>query len=577
MKPLSALISDPAQRNLLATLRQACEAGLWLQAELQLNQLRHLAPGQAVVPLGEAWLAVGRRQLAVAEGLLQQALAQEPNWGDVWLLLARVCQQQGHYLPALHAVGQVLRLDPLHPPALRLLVTLLQNSGDFGGLQSILALLLDPALRAQPAWRGLSPLEQQDLLTWLPELQALQLLYHFGATGDRAWVQGAAAAWEKRWLGGFPAAQSWPQLFDPERPLRVLFVSNEWHTPAVRQGYGALFKGLDPARFVLLAAVDQAWTPGTTLSPAFQEHLACADWDPWRWYREVQSRQVDIVVDLSGWFNPARLSSLALKAAPILIAAGSNPPFEMGLSAYDVLLSDALLTPPDRAPRERLQTLNSFFHWQPPALQPPVAPVRQPGPLRLGSAASLNKLSDASLALWVAVMNALPEARFYHKNEAWSDPELQARFQARWQALGGRPDQLQLENNHQRSGLLEFFAELDLILDTTPYAGALTTCEALWVGTPVLALAGGLRIADSLRAQVQLPELLAATPAEFVAQAVALTQQPERLQRWRQELPQRLLSSSICQAAHQAEEMAAVLQASWQHWGAKRLLLTPGV
>jgi predicted O-linked N-acetylglucosamine transferase (SPINDLY family) len=136
----------------------------------------------------------------------------------------------------------------------------------------------------------------------------------------------------------------------------------------------------------------------------------------------------------------------------------------------------------------------------------------------------------------------------------------------RYLAAGGRAEQLEFEDNRQRSDLFSFLAEVDLLLDTTPYAGALSSCDALWMGVPVVSLSGGQRIADSIAATLKLEDFLARSPEHFAELVRQLASQPEVLSSWRQCLRARLRASAFCQGAQQAQSAEAAYDELWQQW-----------
>jgi predicted O-linked N-acetylglucosamine transferase (SPINDLY family) len=191
------------------------------------------------------------------------------------------------------------------------------------------------------------------------------------------------------------------------------------------------------------------------------------------------------------------------------------------------------------------------------------------GQLRLGALASPNKLSEATIGLWADVLQALPQAGFSLKHQAWSDPRLCDWLRARFAAKGIEARRLNFVDTRAESDYLGFLASVDLLLDSFPYGGALSSCDAAWMGVPVLGLRGGQRIAESFWASLGQPDLLANDREDFVARACALAS-PEALAPWRSSLRQRLLASALCDGRRQARECEAALRARWIDWAGRQ-------
>lgn len=553
----------------LRQVRQSCERADWPLAERQLAAMRRADARHPLTWLAQARYEQARQSPEQACSSLERALVADPQLFDAWLSLGQLRAQLRQYSAALQALQRALSLRPLQMQALELLLALLQLTGDIPAVQACLRLLLDETLERQPAFADLTPAQQQALLQRRPAWAALEIVNAFSWEPlSRRQLNLRLHNWRARFAVGLgPLSGHGHLLPDAERPLRVGYVSNEWQNPTLRHVFFGPWQHADRSRFVAYAYADDG---SESLPEALQGCFAglrpTVGLDDWGFYQRIQADAIDILVDLSGFFNARRLPALLRKPAPVQINAGFNPPFGLHLPCYDALLSDAGLLPPEliATEREPLLYLPAFFCWQPPQTSPPV-PAARPG-LRLGAAASANKLSDASLQLWARVLQALPEARLTLKNQVYRDAGVCQRLAARFARLGGDVSRLDFEDNRQRDDLISFFAECDLILETWPYGGALSVCDACWAGVPMPGLAGEFRLAEAVRSLLDSLDLLAADTEAYLALVVTLARDPQRRALLRRVLPQRLLASPVCDHRGQMQALEAHYRALWRSW-----------
>lgn len=568
---------DPASEwvRALRQVRRACEGADWSEAERLLAAMQAVDPGHALACLARARYAQARRQPEQACAELERAISRAPDLFDAWLSLGQLRAQLRQYSEALGALQKALQLRPLHLEALELLIALLQLTGDVPAVNACLHLLLDPALPQQPAYRHLPSADQQALLQRLPAWESLAIVNALAwNTLPATDLPARLARWRQRHVAGLQPLTAYGHVSKaPDRPLRVGYVSNEWSNPTLRHVFFGAFQQADLTAFEQIAYADDGSALPAELQSCFKCSRPTAGLDELAFFAQVQADQIDILVDLSGFFNARRLLSLARKPAPVQINAGFNPPFRLGLDCFDAVFSDQGLLPPD--PRlegaESVYYLDSFFCWQPPEALEEAETAQPPsltGPPRLGAAASLNKLSDLSLRLWAQVLAALPTASLTLKNQVFRDQGVCQRLASRFARLGGDSSRLNFEDNRQRQDLISFFRECDLILETFPYGGALSVCDACWAGVPMPGLAGGFNLAESVRHSLASPDLLADSPAAYVELVVSLCRQPERLQALRQDLPRRLLASPVCRPGDQMRRMEAVYRELWERWRA---------
>lgn len=265
----------------------------------------------------------------------------------------------------------------------------------------------------------------------------------------------------------------------------------------------------------------------------------------------IRVDNIDILVDLSGHSNGNRLGVFGLRPAPIQVT-WLGYPNTTGLKQIDYRLTDGLADPPGMTEHlysERLVRLpRSFLCYAPPLSAPEVAPL--PGaPFIFCCFNNYPKVSDTVLNLWARILRAVPDSKLSLKSGQLGDSGVRDRLTKRFTALGIDPSRLILAGFElSREGHLQRYGTCHVALDTYPYNGTTTTCEALWMGVPVVTLAGtthASRVGVSILENVGLPELIALNADQYVAIAVALAKNTARLQGYRNSLRKRLRSSPL--------------------------------
>jgi len=255
-------------------------------------------------------------------------------------------------------------------------------------------------------------------------------------------------------------------------------------------------------------------------------------------YRAIRADGLDLAVDLAGHTGGNRLGLFARRIAPVQVT-WLGYPNTTGLTAMDYRLTDAWADPPGHADTlhtERLWRLPAgFLVYRPRPEAPPVAsaPCIRNGFVTFGCFNNYAKVSPTALRLWARLLSELPEARLLIKAKGLSDAAFADAVRADFAAAGGDAVRLRLEEQlPQFESHLAHYAAVDIALDTTPYGGTTTTCEALWMGVPVVTLAGEVhaaRVGASLLERVGHPEWIAADASEYIRIAADLGARPERL------------------------------------------------
>ena len=272
----------------------------------------------------------------------------------------------------------------------------------------------------------------------------------------------------------------------------------------------------------------------------------------------IREDALDGLLDLTGHFQYNRLPLMAARAALKQIS-WLGFPGPTATPSIDARISDSTVDPEDSPSRqqERIIRLPQGYHcYQPPANAPPVAeaPLTENGFITFGSFNNAAKVSPAVARLWGRILEATPRSRLLLKARAFEDSA--TRDHIRKGIIGKRPIDPKritfLPRSPALTEHLKVYERLDLALDTFPYAGTTTTCEALWMGVPTLTLTGPSppsRVGLSLLRQVNLETFATSSPEAYVQTACALAKKPAFLSRIRSVLRARMQKTPLMDQA----------------------------
>ena len=291
--------------------------------------------------------------------------------------------------------------------------------------------------------------------------------------------------------------------------------------------------------------------------------------------RLIAEDHIDILVDLSGHTQDNALPTLAYHAAPVQIS-GLGYVATTGLAAVDGFLVDRVTLPQGASEAAFLERIVRLPHCQfcyaPGAVRemPEVAadiPYQRNGFVTFGSFNNLAKLSDETLLCWRAILDALPDSRLVLKGKTLSVPDGRALTRARLAALGLPVSRIELRPFSEH--YLEEYRDIDIALDPTPYTGGLTTCEALYMGVPVVSIRGrshGSRFGASILTNAGVRELLAENDINYVRRAVQLGNSPELIGAYHSGLRGNLLKSPLMDAANYMRELESAYRQTWRNF-----------
>jgi protein O-GlcNAc transferase len=362
---------------------------------------------------------------------------------------------------------------------------------------------------------------------------------------------------------------------DPDRRLRVGIVSPDLHEHPVACFAEAIFEHLDRADFEVIAYATRAVEDGTarrlrSLADAWREAAGLNDTEM---AAGVRRDKIDILIDLAGLTRGHRLAVFSERAAPVQVTAIGYPT-TTGVGAMDYRVVDGVTDPPtsDSLASERLARLpGCFLCYRPPGDGP--APERrhedgERGGVTFGCFSTLRKVSPTTLETWAGVLRAAAGSKLLLKAPALATASVREDLSHRFEAQGvgaGRLEFLPWAAGHREH--LATYARVDIALDTYPYTGTTTTCEALWMGVPVVTRMGGhhaSRVSASLLRAVGRGEWVGEDAPSVARIAASLASDPTRLTAGRAALRETLVRSRLCDGRAYGWAIGEAYRSMWR-------------
>lgn len=579
-----------AYTNLSNALRDKKQLDEAIAASCQAVALRADFP-EAHVNLGAALYDKGQLDEAIAA--FHEAIALKPNYSQAYSNLGNALRVKGQLDEAIAACRHAVFLSAGFPEAHGNLGVALYDKGQLGDAIASYreAITLKPGYpeahsNLGAALKDMGQLDEaiaacRQAIALHPDLAVARSNFLLTLNYDPALDPVTVAGEHRRW--NMQHAEPLRHLIEPhqnvrdsERRLRVGYVSPDFREHSVSYFLEGLLACHDPGQVEVFCYANVHQPDAVTsrmerLVPHWRQITGKSD--------EVVAAQIrgdgiDILVDLAGHTADNRLLIFASKPAPVQVS-WLGYPNTTGLDAMDCRLSDAWADSPgsnEHLHSERLVRLPfSAWCYRPPKQSPAVEPrPALGGSITFGSFNAMSKINGPLLKLWSEILLALPDARLLLKNSALCEPSVQQRIRAEFDEAGIAPERIEMTG--YVSGLadhLSSYGRVDIALDTYPYHGTTTTCETLWMGVPVVTLAGNVhasRVGVSLLHGVGLSELIALTPEDYVRIAVGLAGDPARLGGLRSTLRGRMEKSPLMDAPRFARDIEAAYREMWQRW-----------
>jgi protein O-GlcNAc transferase len=510
---------------------------------------------RAHASLGTALCDQGRHEAAV--DAYRSALRIDPDDAGVQCNLGAALHSQGRLTEAVAACRAALKIRPAYAKAVCNLGSAL---ADQGRREEAVA-AFGEALRLQPDYAEAG----SNLLFCL----------NYDRRCSNAELFEAHRAWEERHGRAAPLPAAYANDRAPERRLKVGYFSPDFRGHSAAFFLEPLLCHHDRKRIELFCYAEVSWPDAATerFKELADHWLVTVGIPDAALAERIRNDGIDILVDLAGHTSKNRLPVFARKPAPVQVT-WLGYPNTTGLAAVDYRLVDAITDPEGEADAFASETLlrlaDGFLCYGPPPDAPAPAPRLQSGIITFGSFNNPAKLSAAALDAWADLLARLPRARLLLKGRPFADAAVRASLLQALAQRGVSAQRVELVA-WLASGAahLALYKRVDIALDPFPYNGTTTTCEALWMGVPVVTLRGDRhagRVGASLLTRIGLTDLIAGSAAEYVEIALSLAGDPARLDGLRSSLRLRMAASSLCDAPAFARKIEGAYRAMWHRW-----------
>jgi predicted O-linked N-acetylglucosamine transferase (SPINDLY family) len=371
---------------------------------------------------------------------------------------------------------------------------------------------------------------------------------------------------------------TWPNKKDPEKRLRIGIVSPDLWEHSVGYFVLAFLQNRDrrQVEYILFPTAARSDALADKIHRAADAVRNVASANDQQLVQALRADQLDIVLELSGLTQGNRMPALRLRGAPVQ-ATAIGYPNTTGLDSFDYRIVDSLTDPPpphaaDAQAVEKLIRIDPcFLCYTPPESAPEVEPSagRAAGVVSFGSFNSLKKVTPRVIETWSRILHAVPGSRLVLKSAGLGGRA--AGVVSGMLKQNGIPEvrfEL-LERVNAKQGHLGLYSHIDIALDTFPYNGTTTTCEALWMGVPVVSLEGTLhagRVGLSLLSAMGMRDLVASSTDDYVSIATRLASDTPRLDTLRQTLRMRMLASPLCDAPKYARRLEGAFRQMWREY-----------
>jgi protein O-GlcNAc transferase len=585
-------------------------------------------PGFADGHLNLGFALHGLQRYEKAKAHLEQAIQLNPGKEDAFYLLGTIAQVQGDLDGAIDNFNKALDLKPDFEIVYRDLCHVLFLSGqrenakkiilkgislnpefaDFhyylgnllleeketeGALESYQkALLIQPDYAAVHSNMGKAFLEQGGVAEAtecyehatsldpddIQSLSCLLFIQSFNAECSPSQYLLEAQAFGRKVLALATPFSSWNASPTPAAPLplRVGLISGDLRNHPVGYFLESILSHLNRNKIELVAYSTRQEEDNLTarIKHRFVAWNSITELSDEAAARRIHADGIHILIDLAGHTSYNRLPVFAWKPAPVQ-ACWLGYLASTGVPGMDFLLADRISVPEQH--REHFSEKIWYLPNTVNCLTPPVAsakliitppPVLHTGRITFGSFQNLTKINDEVLALWAKIFNALPQADLHFHCKQMTSQSAREKFRQRLVRFGILPERVSIKGFlPAREDFLATYAEVDFILDSFPYPGITTTCEALWMGVPTLTLAGDTMLSRqgaSLLTCIGLQDWIAHSREEYVALALAHAADVNKLVQLRAGLRQKALASPLFDAPLFAKHLEDALQGMWQ-------------
>jgi predicted O-linked N-acetylglucosamine transferase (SPINDLY family) len=490
----------------------------------------------------------------------RKAVKLAPGFFPAWLGLSSALNGVGEFVEAAEAARKASEIAPGRPEGWSNLALAFLRIGRTGEAVSTLQGAL-ATLRDHPALLSLLVYA----LNFRPEADPAQVVEEHRRLG--------------RVIQRLSSGAMYPTFDgpDPERPLRIGYVSAELHGNGAARLLAPLLQRHD--RTTHTAHCYFSSLQGDAATRRLQG--LCQHWsDVSRMSDEqlearIRADRIDILVELDGHAPGSRIAALARRLAPVQVSWLYRN--TTGVREVDWRLVDARVAPEPIEGAEKQSAIEPcFVCFDAPPDVPAVSPLpaARAGAVTFSCFCGAESIGEATIAAWAKVLGAVPGSHLTLRNAALSNAGVRDDLAARLAAAGVAKESVELlDDSGTHAEALKGYEKVDVALDATPYCGGASTMEALWMGVPVVTLEGrtqASRVGASILHAAGLGEWVARSEDDYVSLAVSLANDKRKLSEIRAGLRERVRTSPLCDADGFARRVESAYRDMWKAWCAKQ-------
>jgi predicted O-linked N-acetylglucosamine transferase (SPINDLY family) len=561
------------------------------EAKATLQQALAIKPqyAEAMYNLANIDLALGQLENAIEH--YRQALGIKPDYADAYNNLGTALKEQGHVKLAMENYRQAIAVNPHHAGAYNNLAILFRDQGEASAADEMArrALQIRPdfadaynTLGNIRSWQG-KPDAAVEMFEKALELapdhvsahsnlvMMMQYLPRYSADDLLA----AAQDWNARHARSLPRLAPPTNSPDPQRRLRIAYVSADFHNHPVGFFFEAVLDQHDKTEHEIFCYYNG--NHHDALTARLQQSA-----DHWRIIKgqtdqavaeRIRQDGIDILIDLSGHTQGHRLLVFPRRPAPIQLS-WMGYFATTGVDGMDYIIADRFVIPPaeERFYTEQVERLpHGYLCFTPPELPIAVGPLPAHAQDRITFGCFNNpaKITPDVIACWSRLLHALPNARLHLKYKFFAESEAVQYFQNAFTTHSIDTQRIRFTGQSPRPEYLESYNGIDIALDPFPFNGCTTSVEALWMGVPVITLSSDRfagHMGETIMKNLDLYECVADSPDDYLEKAVALAADLPRLADLRSRLRERLLNSPLCDGPGFTRDLETLYRKLWMNW-----------
>jgi protein O-GlcNAc transferase len=530
--------------------------GRMAQAERNFARAIELKKGLVEAYLGLSGIKETAGDFESAKNLLCDALRIRPDNAIAYFRLGTIMREWDQLDHAIACFRNTIRLNPDHILALNNLGETLQAAGEIE--------------ESEKCFRKVIALDPDNNVAH----SNLFISMNYNPAYSPREIFNAHCRWGERVVCRTGSDRIFANVNDPERKIRLGYCSSDFCNHPAASFLDPVLKNHDHERFEIIC-----YSQGIIRDSATESFKRLAD--GWREIRVltddaaaqlIRTDAIDILIDCTGHMGDNRLPLFARKSAPVQVS-WIGYPNSTGLPTIDFRFADKTTDPPDEEHlySEKLVYLeNGFCCFEPPQNAPAVTslPAARTGAITFGSLHNVARLNNEVISLWSMTLKQIPRSNLFIFRTTLND-EIISRITQAFAAQGIDAARVTFAKKLPPGGHLAVYDQIDIALDTFPWSGHTTACQALWMGVPVITLKGNRhagRMVASVLTQVGLADTIAETPDAFISIAKSLSSDLSRLGNLRAALRERMQASRLCDGSAFANIVEREYRVMWRRW-----------